>query len=126
VPVNAIWEGSGNVMCLDVLRVLERSPETVRQVLEEIDDIAGREPHVTAALDRIETLLAKAIRDQSVARALVEQLALAQAAALLLAHAPEEVSDAFVATRLGGEWRSTYGAVAMHGDTRAILDRAVP
>jgi len=126
VPVNAIWEGSGNVMGLDVLRVLERSPETVRQVLEEIDDIAGREPRVKAALDHIETLLGKAMRDQSVARALVEQLALAQGAALLLAHAPEEVSDAFLATRLDGRWRSTYGAAAIGGDARAILDRAAP
>jgi len=126
VPVNAIWEGSGNVMGLDVLRVLERSPETVRQVLEEIDSIAGGEPRVKAALDRIETLLGKAMRDQSVARALVEQLALTQAAGLLLAHAPQEVSDAFLATRLDGAWRSTYGATAVGGGARAILDRAMP
>jgi len=126
VPVNAIWEGSGNVMGLDVLRVLERSPEMVRQVLEEIDAIAGGEPRVKAALDHIETLLGKAMRDQSVARALVEQLALTQAAALLLAHAPQEVSDAFLATRLDGAWRSTYGATAVGGGARAILDRAMP
>jgi putative acyl-CoA dehydrogenase len=105
--------------------VLERSPETVRQVLEEIDELAGREPRVKVALDHIESLLGEAMRDQSVARALVEQLALAQAAALLLAHGPQEVSDAFLATRLGA-WRSTYGAAATGGDTRAILDRALP
>jgi len=126
VPVNAIWEGSGNVMGLDVLRVLERSPETVRQMLEEIDSIAGGESRVKAALDHIETLLGKAMRDQSVARALVEQLALTQAAGLLLAHAPQEVSDAFLATRLDGAWRSTYGATAVGGGARAILDRAMP
>jgi len=126
VPVNAIWEGSGNVMCLDVLRVLERSPETVRRVIEEIDAIAGREPRVKAALDHIETLLASAMRDQSMTRALVEQLALAQAAALLLAHAPQDVSDAFLATRLNGGWRSTYGTTAFGGAARAILDRAMP
>jgi len=66
------------------------------------------------------------MRDQSVARALVEQLALAQGAALLLAHAPQEASDAFLATRLDGQWRSTYGAAAIGGDARAILDRAMP
>jgi putative acyl-CoA dehydrogenase len=126
VPVNAIWEGSGNVMCLDVLRVLERSPETLRRILEEIDRFGGRDPRVNAALDRIETLLAGAMRDQAAGRALVEQLALAQGAALLLAHAPGAVSDAFLATRLEGGWRSTYGTGHAKMDARAILDRAAP
>jgi putative acyl-CoA dehydrogenase len=126
VPVNAIWEGSGNVMCLDVLRVLERSPETVRQVLEEIDTVGRGEPRLKAALDRIEDLLASAMCDQSVGRALVERLALAQAGALLLANAPQAVSDAFLATRLEGGWRGTFGAGASKIDTHAILDRAAP
>jgi putative acyl-CoA dehydrogenase len=126
VPVNAIWEGSGNVMCLDVLRVLERSPETLRPVLEGMDKAGRQEPRLKAALDRIETLLAQAMRDQSVARTLVEQLALAQAGALLLTHAPSAVSDAFLATRLQGTWRSTYGAGTVGLDARAILDRATP
>ena len=126
VPVNAIWEGSGNVMCLDVLRVLERSPETLSRVVEEIDTLGGRDPRVKAALDRIETILAEAMRDQSVGRALVEQLACTQAAALLLAHAPHAVSDAFLATRLEGGWRNTYGAGRAKMDARVILDRAAP
>jgi putative acyl-CoA dehydrogenase len=126
VPVNAIWEGSGNVMGLDVLRVLERSPETVRSVLEGIDTLGGRDPRIEAALDRIETYLAEAMRDQAVARTLVEELALAQAAALLLAHAPPATSDAFLATRLAGTWRSTYGAGAGKIDARSLVDRAAP
>jgi len=126
VPVNAIWEGSGNVMCLDLLRVLERSPETVRRVVEEIDTVGARDTRLKAALDRIETLLAQVMRDHGLARSLVEQLALAQAAALLLAHAPEAVSDAFLATRLEGQWRSTYGTGANKMDVREILDRAAP
>ena len=126
VPVNAIWEGSGNVMGLDVLRVLERSPETVRSVLEGIDVLGRGEPRIQAALDRIETCLAEAMRDQSVARTLVEALALAQAGALLLAHAPQEVSDAFLATRLTGTGRSTYGAGVGKIDARSLVDRAAP
>ena len=126
VPVNAIWEGSGNVVCLDVLRVLERSPEAIRHVLDEIEATSGNEPRVKVALDGIEALLARATHDQSVARALVEQLALAQAAALLVAHAPEAVSDAFLATRLQGGWRHTYGAGTHSIDRRAVLDRAAP
>ena len=124
VPVNAIWEGSGNVMGLDVLRVLERSPETVRSVLDGIDRIGRQEPRLMAALDRIETYLAEAMRDQAVARTLVEALALAQAGALLLVHAPHEVSDAFLATRLSGPWRSTYGVGAGKMDARRLTDRA--
>ncbi|MGH6734728.1 MAG: isovaleryl-CoA dehydrogenase [Methyloceanibacter sp.] len=124
VPVNAIWEGSGNVMCLDVLRVLERAPETVMLVLEAIGEIAAGEPRLKTALERIETLLAQAKRDQSAARALVEELALAQAGALLLAHSPPAVSDAYLATRLEGRSRNTYGADASKIDARAILDRA--
>jgi putative acyl-CoA dehydrogenase len=126
VPVNAIWEGSGNVMCLDVLRVMERSPETVALVLDGIDAASTGEPRLKATLDRIKTLLAEARRDQSVARALVERLALAQAGALLLAHAPHAVSDAFLATRIEGGWRSTYGACDKDIDARAVLDRAAP
>ena len=126
VPVNAIWEGSGNVMCLDVLRVLERSPDAVRRVLDGIDAIAGGDPRVRIGLDRIERSLADAMRDQGVARTLVEQLALVQAGALLLAHAPETVSDPFLATRLAGGWRSTYGAAGTEMDARAVVERAAP
>ena len=126
VPVNAIWEGSGNVMGLDVLRVAERSPDTVRSVLDGIDALGGREPRIAAALDRIESTLAQAKHDQSVLRTLVEQLALAQAAALLLAHRPHDVSDAFLATRLSGPWRSTYGAGAAKIEARTLVERAQP
>ena len=125
VPVNAIWEGSGNVMGLDVLRVLERSPETIRSVLDGIDTLGGGEFRIAAALDGIEKCLAEAMRDQSVARTLVEQLALTQAAALLRAYAPQEIGDAFV-TRLDGAWRNTYGASVDGIDVRAIVDRAAP
>lgn len=111
---------------LDVLRVLERSPETVRSVLEGIDRMGRQMPRLMAALDRIETYLAEAIRDESVARTLVEQLALAQAGALRLVHAPHEVSDAFLATRLSSPWCSTYGAGARNIDARRLVDRAAP
>jgi len=126
VPVNAIWEGSGNVMCLDVLRVLEREPETLRLVLDDIAAIGGAEPRIKAMLDQIETLRNEVMRDPGMSRMFVEQLALAQAAALLLAHAPRAVSDAFIPMRLAGPARSTYGAGVARFDARAIVDRAGP
>jgi putative acyl-CoA dehydrogenase len=126
VPVNAIWEGSGNVMGLDVLRVLERSPETVELVLDPIETACSGEPRLKEAVGRIKTLLGEAKRDQSMARTLVEQLALAQAGALLLVHAPASVADGFLATRIAGGAHNTYGAGAYGIDTRAILTRAAP
>jgi len=78
------------------------------------------------ALVRIKALLAECARDQRAARSLVEQLALAEAGALLLRHAPEAVSDGFIATRLGGTWRHTYGAGFRRVDTAGLVARAAP
>jgi putative acyl-CoA dehydrogenase len=126
VPVNAIWEGSGNVMCLDVLRVIEREPETLDRVLQELESVARGEKRLAPALAKIKTLAQDARRDQGAARTLVELLALAEAAALLVNHAPQAVNDAFLATRLQGSWRNTYGAGLAHADTRDIVARAAP
>jgi putative acyl-CoA dehydrogenase len=126
VPVNAIWEGSGNVMCLDVLRVLEKEPEAVDCVVAGLDDAAASELRLRVALDRIKALIGACKRDQGKARTLIEQLALAQAAALLGRNGTQAVSDAFIATRLDGGWRHTYGAGLSVADTRAIVERAAP
>ena len=126
VPVNAIWEGSGNVMCLDVMRVIEKEPGAIERVLAELETAASGEQRLRSAVDRIKQLLGDCARDQSLARTLVEQLALAQAGAQLLHHAPQEASDAFLATRLAGSWRNTYGAGGQRADTRSILARAAP
>lgn len=126
VPVNAIWEGSGNVMCLDVLRVIEREPETLDKVLAEVETIASVEPRLKKAVIKIKELARGVRHDQGAARTFVELLALAGAAALLASYAPNAVSDAFLATRLQGSWRNTYGAGIAHADTRAIVARAAP
>jgi putative acyl-CoA dehydrogenase len=126
VPVNAIWEGSGNVMCLDVLRVIEKEPDAVERVVAELEGAAGGESRLSAALARIKALIAESARDQRAARTLVEQLALAEAGALLIRHAPDAVSDGFLATRLSGPWRHTYGAGLARADTGTILARSAP
>ena len=124
-PVNAIWEGSGNVMCLDVLRAVERSPETLERVLAGIEAASGGEPRLKSAVDGVRILLAEAARDQARARSVVELLALTAAGALLQAHAPPAVSDAFLATRLYGAFRHCYG-VGLSGDIHGIAARAAP
>jgi putative acyl-CoA dehydrogenase len=124
VPVNAIWEGSGNVMCLDVLRVIEREPETLDKVLAEVETIASVAPRLKKAVIKIKELARGVRHDQGAARTFVELLALAGAAALLASYAPNAVSDAFLATRLQGSGRNTYGAGVAHADTNDILARA--
>lgn len=126
VPVNAIWEGSGNVMCLDVLRVIEKDKAAADRVIADLEGACSGESRLRGVLDRLKTFRADCARGQAAARAFVEQLALAQAGALLLRHAPHEVADAFLATRLGGSFRHTYGAGTARADPRAILARAAP
>ena len=125
-PVNAIWEGSGNVMCLDVLRVVERSPEILERVLAGIEAASGGEPRLKSAVDGVRILLAEAVRNQARARSVVELLARTAADALLQAHAPPAVSDAFLATRLYGDFRHSYGVGLGGGDIHGIAARATP
>jgi putative acyl-CoA dehydrogenase len=125
-PVNSIWEGSGNVMALDVLRVLQREPEAARTVLEELEHAIGDDAQLKAALDRIRSLLYEPRLLDLCGRALVETLALTAAGAILRAHAPSAVADAFIATRLCGLPRQSYGQGLERVDTKSILARALP
>jgi putative acyl-CoA dehydrogenase len=124
-PLNSIWEGSGNVICLDVLRAMSREPDSVAALLEEIEAAHGASAHLQRAIDHIKDRLASPVAE-SAARRLVEALALALQASLLVRHAPSAVSDAFCATRLVDRAGFAYGAVDAKIDTGAILDRAIP
>ncbi|RTL72211.1 MAG: DNA alkylation response protein [Hyphomicrobiales bacterium] len=126
LPVNAIWEGSGNVMALDLLRVLQREPETVEMVLEHLKGLAGNEPHLKAHYDFIQEILCEPRLLDRRGRDLAEALAVYAAGALLRAHAPAAVADAFIRTRMGGRRLQTYGQGFEKADTRAILQRALP
>lgn len=123
-PVNAIWEGSGNVMALDVLRVLARSPALFDEVLAQIETDLGE-----AGRGTVEVLKA-AIRvcqsDEGTARILTEQLALAAAAAELRRGGAGRVADAFIETRLAGQWRATYGMLDARHDAAAIVEMLYP
>jgi putative acyl-CoA dehydrogenase len=126
MPVNAIWEGSGNVMALDLLRVLQREPETAEIVMEDLAAAAGEDKHLKAQLARVESLLGEPRALDARGRELVEVLAVLAAGAILRAHAPAPVADAFIATRLSGPARQTYGQGLDRADTRFILARALP
>ena len=123
-PLNAIWEGSGNVMCLDILRVMQREPDAVEAVLASLGTAAQSGPHIKAALDRLKTALASRSLGEGDARSLAESLAIIAAASLLAANAPPEIAEPFSATRLAGGWRYSYGAGLQGGNRDAILARA--
>jgi len=123
-PLNGIWEGSGNVICLDVLRALSRTPQTGDVFVQELKHASGTNAHLDRAIARLEAQLAAPI-DESAARLLVERMALALQASLLVRHAPAFVSDAFCATRLG-EGHSVYGARTANADLAHIIARAMP
>jgi putative acyl-CoA dehydrogenase len=120
-PLNAIWEGSGNVIALDLLRALQREPDTGAALLRELRDAATAEAALGAAVSEAETLLSAPVPDAA-ARHAIERLALAFAAATLVKHGPAAVSDGFIARRLNGR-SLTFGAGETAIDEDAILSR---
>jgi putative acyl-CoA dehydrogenase len=123
-PLNAIWEGSGNVMCLDILRVMQREPEAVETVFAMVEPAAQANADVRTALDRLKAASASRSVAEGEARWLAESLATLVAASLLCENAPSAISEAFTASRLAGGWRYSYGAGLKGADNDLILDRA--
>ena len=128
MPVNSIWEGSGNVMCLDVGRAAQREPDAVAALASLLDDARGANRSYDAFVPLLLQEIATFAQDASRARVVAQGIATAVAASLLLRHAPPPVADAFCATRLalhafaGG----AFGAAPLQGDTAAIVARALP
>ena len=126
LPVNSIWEGSGNVMCLDVLRALGKSlPQARAALAAELEPAVGLDPRFAGFASRLLDDLPAAARDEGGARRLAERLVLAVQAALLLRHAPGYVSDAFVASRIACEPGGAFGRLPASSDCAAILARAL-
>jgi putative acyl-CoA dehydrogenase len=125
-PLCSIWEGSGNVMALDVLRALSRTPEALDVYLEELDAATGHDTRYDAFVQTVRAEFSHPDELEHRARLVVERMALALQASLLLRHAPAPVADAFVATRLGGAGGVHYGTLPPGTDVGAILDRHAP
>ena len=123
-PVNAIWEGSGNVMALDVLRVLNRGRDLFESVFAGFARDLGPAGKKTIAVLRAAMALCE--RDEGAARMLVEQMALAAAAAELYRLGAGKIADAFLETRLASGWRSTYGMLDARFDASYIVDLLYP
>ena len=123
-PLVSIWEGSGNVAALDTLRAMAREPQTVEAFFAELELAAGADARYDDALAMVRKQLSDSDAAQFRARRIAEQLALLLQAGLLLRHAPQPVADAFVASRLAGDWGIAYGTLPAGVDAAAILDRA--
>jgi len=123
-PVNAIWEGSGNVMALDLLRVLERDPQYFEEVVAAIAAELGQ--YSSRTVDVLAAAAALCQRDQGAARLATEQLALSAAAAELYRLGAGRIADAFSESRLAGAYRSTYGMLDLRFDAPQIIDLLYP
>lgn len=124
-PVNSIWEGSGNIMCLDVLRAIDRIPDAHEVLRNELG--GANDARLRAFTDSLEKrLTARERNDESQARVLVRGLVLALQAVLLIKHAPAAIADAFCASRLNGAGGSAFGLLPRGLDMRAIAERAAP
>jgi putative acyl-CoA dehydrogenase len=125
-PLGSIWEGSGNVMALDVLRAVRATPTALDAFLDEVDEAAGADRRIDAFAARIRAELADREQLEHRARRLVEDLALALQASLLVRFSPPAVADAFCAARLGGAGGLAYGTLPAGADTAAIVARHTP
>lgn len=128
-PLLSIWEGSGNVATLDVLRALTREPASLDAYFAEVALAAGADARLDAAIARLRALLGELSdphRAQLLARRVAEQLTLVLQGSLLVRHSAPAVADAFCASRLGGEWGNAFGTLPAGADLGHILDRARP
>ena len=124
-PLNGIWEGSGNIIALDVLRAAAKSPQSVPAFLEEVRLAKGSDRRLDRTIDRLETELRAPDEHEARARRIVEKMATALQASLMIRHSPAAVADAFCATRLGEDsGGGTYGRLPAGLDQRAIVERA--
>jgi len=124
-PVNSIWEGSGNVMCLDVLRAVARHPDDAHRVLDHLQDVASQAPAVLAHVHWLRSAIQgtpEALEPQ--ARRFTQRLALAVQACLMLQHAGSEASSAFIGSRFDPDWGPVTGITAGTADPAALLRAA--
>jgi putative acyl-CoA dehydrogenase len=125
-PLNSIWEGSGNVQCLDVLRAFSREPASREAVFAELSSARGANHAYDRELSTLTALLGDAQLLESQSRALVERMALMFQAAILIRAGDSTVSDAFVASRLDGGRGQVFGTLTADLPLRALIDRAWP
>ncbi len=124
-PLNGIWEGSGNVIALDVLRTMARDPASVAAFLDELRLASGADQRFDASLHSLEKELSDLDHIETRARRITELMAVLLEASLLVREGDAAASDAFCASRLGGDWGRAFGTLPPAVVTEAILERAL-
>ena len=125
-PLNSIWEGSGNVIALDVLRALRHEPESLEGFFVEIGRAEGADARLDQAISRLRGEFDNGEALEFRARTIVEQMALALQGALLVQHAPSAVSDAFCSARLAANRGLNYGCLPSGIDAAGLVARHTP
>ena len=125
-PLNSIWEGSGNVNCLDVLRAMARTPEAVTAFFDEVESASGAEPRLDAYVRDLKAELGDPQGIEARARRIVERMAVALQASLLVRHGDPAVADAFCASRLAGDRGRALGTLPAGADFARIIERHSP
>ncbi|HEX3909930.1 MAG TPA: isovaleryl-CoA dehydrogenase [Solirubrobacteraceae bacterium] len=125
-PLASIWEGSGNVMSLDVLRALTRAPRALEVFMHELRQAQGGDPRLDARVQELEGQFADPATLETRARRVVESMALCLEGSLLVRHAPPAVADAFCASRLAGDGGLEYGTLPADSDFETIISRSLP
>ncbi|GAA3797954.1 acyl-CoA dehydrogenase family protein [Sphaerisporangium flaviroseum] len=123
-PLNGIWEGSGNVAALDVLRATMKEPEALDAFFQEVDLATGADHRLDAAVLEVKDSLTDVATLEYSARRVVERLALILQASLLVRHSTPDVADAFCASRLAADWGHAFGTLPPGLDLAPIIDRA--
>jgi putative acyl-CoA dehydrogenase len=126
MPVNSIWEGSGNVMCLDVLRAISKENESFQALMSDLQAVCSQESRLKMALQELRETLGRAEELESGSRRWVQQLVLLVQASLLLQYSPGFVSEAFIVSRFDDQAGKVFGALPPTIDFKSILHRAGP
>jgi putative acyl-CoA dehydrogenase len=125
-PLNSIWEGSGNIMGLDVLRALTREPEALPAFFAELELARGNDANLDRTIDDLKAELDDQHGLEHRMRMVTEMMALSLQGALLTRHAPGEVAEAFCASRLAPRYRGAFGTLPLGLDLDSIISRALP
>jgi putative acyl-CoA dehydrogenase len=123
-PLNSIWEGTSNMMCLDVLRALRREAGCGDAFMNELQRQRGKDTRFDRATDDLARRLGQEGSDEGQARGLVTRMAYLLQAAQMLEHSPRSVAEMYIHTRLGGEWMHVYGTLPASADIAAIVARS--
>ncbi len=126
-PLMSIWEGSGNVQCLDALRAMVKSPASYEAFFNEVGEAAGADPRLDSFVEKLQQQITGDPETLEVrARRVVESMGLAFQASMLVRHGDPAVADAFCASRLAGDWGEAFGTLPAGTDFKAIIERSTP